>query len=236
MAGVEIVEIALTVEHTEKHGGIFAYIGMLAKEIVDVVEDARGVGTKRHAGKSALKHGSEQGGADSLSSNIGNDEGGAVIAHGKYIEVIAPNGVTGGVDGRDGEVRKFAEAARQKGLLNFPSDAEFLFEALALAFPLDEPGVVQDAGGFYGQGIEDLAVEFGECGRALRIQIQDAQEVSALNVDDRFLSAGARHRVERNCHNGAKPLRNDALRALQRVVGHLQVARNNASLAFHRHA
>ena len=99
MAGVEIVEIALAVQHPEKHGGIFADIGVLAKEIIDVVEDARRVGAQGHAGKGALEHGGEQRGADALACNVGDDKGGAVIAHGKHVEVIAADGVTGSIHG-----------------------------------------------------------------------------------------------------------------------------------------
>ena len=49
--------------------------------------------------------------------------------------------------------------------------------------------------------------------------------------DDRFRGAGARHGVERNRHDGAQALRDDALRALQLDVGLLQVLGDDAGLA-----
>ena len=89
MAGVEIFEIAVAVENPEKHGGVPADLGVLAKEIIDVMEDARGIGAEGHARQGALEHGGEQRGANSFPGNVGDDEGGAVVAHRKHVEVIA---------------------------------------------------------------------------------------------------------------------------------------------------
>ena len=150
------------------------------------MENARGIGAEGHARQRALEHGGQQRGANSLAGNVGNDEGGAVLAHRKDIEVIAAHGVTRSIDGGDGQVREIAEAARQERLLNFPRDAQFLLEALALAFALHEARIVQNAGGFDGQGVENLAIEFGKGRGAPRIEIQNAQKLPALNVNDRF--------------------------------------------------
>ena len=236
MAGIEIVEVALTIDAPEKHGGVAADIGVRAQEIVDVLEDAHRIGAQGHAGERALQHGGEQRRADSLSRNVGDHEGSAVFGDREHIEVIAADGVAGSVHAGDGQVRKIAEAARQQGLLNFAGDAQFLFEALALPFALDQAGVVQDAGGFDGQGVEDLAVELGEGGGAARVQIKNAEKLPALDLDGRFRGAGSRHVVERDGHHGAQALGNDALRALQRDVVLLQVSGDHAGLAVHGHA
>ena len=189
-----------------------------------------------HSSQRALEHGRKQRGADSLPGDVGNDKGGAVIAHGKHIKIIAAHRVTGSIDGGNGQVRKIAEAARQERLLNFPGDTQFLLEALALALAFHQARVVQNAGGFDGQGIENLAVKFGKGRGPPRIQIENAQKLAALNVDDRFRGARARHGVERDRHDGAQALRNDALRPLKRDIGLLKVSRDHAGLAIHRHA
>ncbi len=58
----------------------------------------------------------------------------------------------------------------------------------------------------------------------------------ALDVNDRFRIARARHGVERNRHHGAKPLRDDALRTLKHEIGLLKVPCDYAGLAVDRHA
>src|ERR1700730_9635557 len=98
MTGVEIVEITILVQDSEKHRGVSADVGVLAEEVIDAMEDAHGIGPDGHPRQCALKHGSEQRGANSLAGNVGNDEGGAVIAHGEHIKVIAANGVTGSIE------------------------------------------------------------------------------------------------------------------------------------------
>src|SRR5580704_2925494 len=114
MAGVEVIEIAFAVEYSKKHGGIPPNLGMLAKEIVDVVEDACGIGAQRHTRQCALQHSGEQRSADSFTSDVGDDEGGAVIAHREHIIVITADGMTGSVYAGNRQVRKIPEAARQQ--------------------------------------------------------------------------------------------------------------------------
>ena len=128
---------------------------------------------------------------------------------------------------------KVAEAAGQQRLLDIAGDVEFLLEALALAFALDQARVVQNAGGFDGQGIEDLAIEFGKGGGAARIEVENAEKMAALDVHDGFLGIRARHGVERNGHDGAKRLRDDALRALERDVGLAEVLGDDAGFPVH---
>ena len=57
-------------------------------------------------------------------------------------------------------MRKFAEIARQQRLLNVARDIDFLLHALAFAFAFDEAGIIENAGGVGGQGVENLAIEF----------------------------------------------------------------------------
>ena len=151
-------------------------------------------------------------------------ECGAIVAHGKNVEVIAADRETREIDAADGEMRKVAEAARQQRLLNIASDADFLFEALAFAFALDEARVVENAGGFDGEGVENLAVELRERSRAAGIEIQHAEKMAALdvNIDSVY---GARHRIQRNDNDGAQTLRDDALRVLKRDVGLMEILR-----------
>ena len=107
-----------------------------------------------------------------------------------------------------------AEFARQQRLLNVAGDADFLLDALAFALAFDEAGVVENAGGFDGDGVENLAIEFGECSGTARIEIEHAEKIAALDVDHRLdPGVGAGHGVERNGHDGAQSLRDDALRA-----------------------
>ena len=63
-------------------------------------------------------------------------------------------------------MREFAEIAWEERLLNVAGDVDLLFEALALAFALDEAGVVQNAGGLICKGVEQLTIELGKGGGA----------------------------------------------------------------------
>ena len=92
-------------------------------------------------------------------------------------------------------MREIPEAAGEKGLLNVAGDAEFLLQPLPLTFVFDQARVVQDAGGFDRQRVQDLALEFGESGGAAGIQIDDAEKLSSFGMHDGFRGIGARHGV-----------------------------------------
>src|SRR6202007_3286737 len=99
----------------------------------------------------------------------------------------------GEIESGDGEMRVFSEIAREKALLNVAGDVDLLLEALAFALAFHEAGIVENAGGVSGQGVQDLPVEFGEGGRAARIQVDDSEEIATLDVDHGFLSVRAGH-------------------------------------------
>src|SRR5439155_11975949 len=116
-------------------------------------------------------------------------------------------------------MRVFAEIAREKSLLNVAGDIDLLLETLTFTLAFDEAGIIENAGGVGGQGVDDLAVEFRESGGTARIQIEDTEEITAFDVDHGFLSAGARQGVKGNHNHGAQALRDDALCGLQIHVG-----------------
>src|SRR3977135_1574602 len=108
-------------------------------------------------------------------------------------------------------MRKFAEIAGEKGLLDVAGDIDLLLEALAFALAFDEAGIVENAGGVGCQGVQDLTVESRESSRTARIQIEDAEEIPALDVNHGFLSVGAGQGIKRNHDDGAQGLRDEAL-------------------------
>ena len=159
----------MLIEHSEKHRGILADVGVLAKKIVDMVENARGIGAKGHARKSALKHGGKQRGANSLPRNVRNYKGGAVIAHREHIKVIPSHGQAREIASGNIQMRKFAEIARQQRLLDIARDVDFLLHALPFALAFHQPRVIQNTGSVCRQRVQDLPVQFGERRRAARI-------------------------------------------------------------------
>src|SRR6266581_3771643 len=87
--GIDVLEITIAAENTEKHGGVPAHFGVFAQKIVDVIENAGGVGAHGHPGKSALQHRGEQRRAETFAGDVRDQECRAVIAHGKHIEVVS---------------------------------------------------------------------------------------------------------------------------------------------------
>ena len=136
--------------------------------------------------------------AKAFAGNIRDQEGRAIILHRKNVEVVAADREAGNIHAADREMREIAEPAREKRLLNVARDAEFLLQALALALVFDQARVVQNAGGFDGEGVENLAFEFGERGRAAGIEIQNAEKMPAFGMDRGFASnwREAWHRAE----------------------------------------
>ncbi len=127
-------------------------------------------------------------------------------------------------------MREIAEAARQKRLLDVASDADFLLHALAFAFALDEACIVENAGGFYREGVQNPAVELRERGGSAGVEIHDAEKIAAFILDRRIRGAGPRHGVERNHHDHAQTLRDDAFRSLKIAAGLRQILGNDALL------
>ena len=99
--------------------------------------------------------------------------------------------------------------------MNVPSDTDLLLQPLAFAFAGHESGVVQNAGGLIGEGVEQLPVQLGECRRAPRIQIEHAEELPGFHVDDGLFRLGVGKGVQRNHDHRAEALGHDALRGLQ---------------------
>ena len=77
---------------------------------------------------------------------------------------------------------KSLQAVRQQRLLDGARDREFLLQALALAFPLDQARIVENAGGLDAERIENLAVDGGEGRDAPRIEIDDAEQRGRARV------------------------------------------------------
>src|SRR5712691_680367 len=219
MAGVNELQVAVLIENPEKQRGVAADLGVLAQETIDVIENARRIGAESHAGKRALEHGRKQRGAEPFSGNVGDEKSSPVIVEREDVEVVATDRGTREIDAGDGEVGVIGEIAREERLLNVARDVDLLLQALAFALVFDEAGVVQDAGGVGGQGVNNLAIEFREGGRAARIQIENTQEIAELDVDHRFLCFRARDGVKRNDDHRPKALRDDTVRGLQILVG-----------------
>jgi hypothetical protein len=127
-------------------------------------------------------------------------------------------------------MREIPKTSREKGLLDVAGDAEFLLKALPLPLVFDQARVVQNAGGFDGEGVKDLAFEFGEGGRAAGIEIHNAQKFPAFEMSGGFGGAGARHGIERNGDDGAQALRDDALRIMEFDVSLSEVFSDHAGL------
>src|SRR4029077_1234655 len=166
---------------------------MIAEKAVDMIEHAGGSDAEGHSGERPLQHGGENRGAESFAGNVRDEKRGAAIAERKDVEVVSSHREARKIESGNGEVRVFAEVAREKRLLNVAGDVDLLFEPLAFTLAFDEPGVVEDAGGVRGQGVENLAVERRERGGAARIQIQNAEEIAALDVDHGLLRVRAGH-------------------------------------------
>src|SRR5205807_5697587 len=100
-------------------------------------------------------------------------------------------------------------------LLDFASDTEFLFEALTFSLSFHQPRVIQDAGGFDGDCVQDLAIEPRKCSRASRIEIQNTQELTMFGSDQGLCRTAANESVQWDHHHGPEPLENNALSCLQ---------------------
>src|SRR5713101_5035835 len=171
MARVDELQAAVAVQNPEKHRGVAAQFGVLAKKTVDVVEHARWIRAKAHAGERALEHRGEQRCAEALPADVGDQESRAVVAHWEYIEVIAPDREAREIDPAHGEVRIVTKSVRQQRLLDLAGDVELLLHALPLALALDQTGVVQDAGRFERKRVQNLPIEPRERRRPRAVQI-----------------------------------------------------------------
>src|SRR5713226_6584029 len=191
MAGVDEFQVALLIENAEKHRGVALHFRMITEEAIYMIEHAGGIGAERHTRKRALKHGGEQRGAKAFAGDVRDEKRGSPLAERKDVEVISTNRQAGKIKSGDGEMRVFSEIAREKRLLDVAGDVDLLLEALAFALAFDEAGVVEDAGGVGGQGVENLTVERGEGGGAARIEVENAEEIAALDIEHGFLGVGA---------------------------------------------
>src|SRR5256885_3365280 len=176
MAGVDVFELALFIEHAEEHGGVAAHLGMAAEKTIEVVEDAHRVGTQAHTGQNALQHSGEQGRAEALAGNVGNQKSSAIVAEREDVEIISAHRKAGKIAGGYGEVRVIAEVAGQQGLLDVPRNIDFLLEALAFTFASHQARVIENAGGLIGESVEKLAVKSGKGRGAARIEIEHPEE------------------------------------------------------------
>src|SRR5690349_20749454 len=214
MTCIDELESAIAVQDTEEHGGVAADLGMFAQEAIDVIEDQHRIRAGGHAGKRPLKHRREQRRAESFPGNIGDEKGGAVVTHGKHVEVVSTYGVTRRMNAGHCEVRVIAKSVRKQGLLNVPGDIEFLFESLPLAFPFDQARVIENAGGFYGKGVENLSIQLGKSSRTAGIEIDDSEKMPTPRLNRGTCGVRPCYGIKGNSNNRAKRLRHDALRCL----------------------
>ena len=89
---------------------------------------------------------------------------------------------------------------------------------------------MKGCGGVPGQDVQNLPVELGECRGPAGVQVQDAKRFPTLDVDHGFLGVGARHGPQRKDHDGAQPLRHNALRRLQIHLRLRQILGDDGSL------
>jgi hypothetical protein len=91
MARINELQVTGVINYSKKYCGIPSDFGMLAKEIVDVLEHTRRVGTNRHSRKRTLKHGGQQGGAEAFAGNVRHQKCGTTVTEWKNVEVVSPN-------------------------------------------------------------------------------------------------------------------------------------------------
>jgi len=182
MAGLDVTEGAVAMKQAEKHGCVFADIGMFAEKLIDLIEDTHWVSAADHAGKRALQHGGEHGRAQAVAGDIGNEDGGLVFTHGIDIEVIAADGDAGVVDADDGEMRKVVVALGQESLLNAAGDGELMLQEPPLALALHVTRIFEDAGRLGSEGVKDVANQRGKCGGMRGVEIDDADKLTALRL------------------------------------------------------
>ena len=75
------------------------------------------------------------------------------------VEVISSHGQARKIHAGNRQVRILAQIFGKERLLDVARDADFLFQALAFAFALHEPRVVQDARCVGRQSVQDLPVQ-----------------------------------------------------------------------------
>src|SRR5579871_42508 len=182
VARVDVLEMALIVDNAEKHRCVAADFSVITEEAIDVIEDASGIRAERHAGQRTLQQVRTESGAESFAGDVGEEKRGAIVAEREDVEVVSADGQAREVDPTDRKMWIITEIFRQKGLLNVAGDTDFLFEALAFAFALNEASVVENAGSVGSKRIENLAIEFREGGRAPRVKIEYPEKIAAFNV------------------------------------------------------
>jgi hypothetical protein len=133
VAGIDVFQVALLVEDSEKHRGVAPDLCVITQKAVDMIEDSCRVGAQGHPGERALQHGRKKGGAESFAGNVGDQKSGAIVAQRKDVEVVSPYGQARIIDAVDREMRILAEVAREQRLLNTAGDVQLLLHALTFA-------------------------------------------------------------------------------------------------------
>ena len=131
---------------------------MAAQKIVYVIEDARRIRTQRHSRQRPLQHRREQRGAQSFAGNVCQQKSGAIVAQRKHVEIIASDRQARKIHARNRQMRILAKIFGQQRLLNIARDINFLLHALAFAFALHQPRIVQNAGRVCRQRVQNLPV------------------------------------------------------------------------------
>src|ERR1700683_3797494 len=106
------------------------------------------------AAKRGLDAGHEQRGGNSLAGNVGEGDTASIGAEGNEIVVVAGDGACGAADGGELQAFDLRDGLGEKLGLNFASDGDFVFEALALALLFEEAG---DGGGHFVERIAEDA-------------------------------------------------------------------------------
>ena len=120
--------------------------------------------------------------SQAFAADVGDENRGAVFVDRNHVEVVAADFSAGMMHAGDGKIRKVVQAVGNERLLDGARDGKLLLQALALAFPLHQARVVQNAGGLDRERVENLAVDGGEGRDAPRIEIDDAEQRAALQV------------------------------------------------------
>src|ERR1700722_7232732 len=114
MARIHEIDMADFVQDHEKHDGVAADLGVFSEKAVDEIEDTRGIIANGHAEESALEHGSEKRGAETLAGNIRDQESRPFIVHRENGVVVAANGEARRVAPGHGDVREITKPVGKK--------------------------------------------------------------------------------------------------------------------------
>src|SRR5713101_2651689 len=179
MPRVDVFQAAGGIEYSEKHCGVALELRVFTNELVDVRNHAGGLLSDHGTGELALQHRGQQGRPKTLAGDVRDEKGSAVRAEIQHVEVVAAHRQAGLVEAGQLQVGAAPEFAGQQRLLNLAGDTQLLSQALPLALVFDQPGVVNHAGGFHRQGVQDLPLQAGKRRRTPAVEVKDTEQLAA---------------------------------------------------------